>query len=189
MSTLVALYDACVLFSAPLRDLLMQLALSNLFAARWTNAIHEEWIRAVLQKRADLTRESLERTRQLMNQHAEGSLVEGFEWLIPTLVLPDLDDRHVLAAAIHCQANRIVTFNLADFPVDALRPFQIEAIHPDDFVAFLLGSEPAAVCRAIKLHRARLKKPPKSVEEYLATVEAQGLPQSAAQLRRFQELI
>ena len=45
MAAFTALYDACVLYPAPLRDLLMHLALTDLFRARWTEAIHEEWMR------------------------------------------------------------------------------------------------------------------------------------------------
>lgn len=51
-----ALYDACVLYPAPLRDLLMRLALTDLFRARWTDDIHEEWMRSLLANRPDLTR-------------------------------------------------------------------------------------------------------------------------------------
>lgn len=35
-------YDACVLYPAPLRDLLMRLALTDLYRARWSNQIHDE---------------------------------------------------------------------------------------------------------------------------------------------------
>ena len=57
-----ALYDACVLYPAPIRDVLMHLALADLYRARWTNAIHDEWIRSVLKDRPDLTRAQLERS-------------------------------------------------------------------------------------------------------------------------------
>jgi len=93
-----ALYDACVLYPAPVRDVLMHLALAAIYRAHWTNAIHEEWIRSVLKNRPDLTRVQLERTRDLMNAHARDALIQGFEDLIPSLSLPDPDDRHVLAA-------------------------------------------------------------------------------------------
>ncbi len=66
MANFTAIYDACVLYPAPLRDLLMHLALTDLFRAKWTDAIHDEWIRSVLENRPDLTREQLERTRALM---------------------------------------------------------------------------------------------------------------------------
>jgi hypothetical protein len=67
VANFIALYDACVLYPAPLRDLLMHMALTDLYRAKWTNAIHEEWIRNVLANRPDLTRQQLERTCELMN--------------------------------------------------------------------------------------------------------------------------
>lgn len=99
-----ALYDACVLFPAPVRDLLLHLAVTDQFRARWTDAIHEEWIRAVLNSRPDLSRKRLERTRRSMDAHVRDALITDFEDLIPTLTLPDPDDRHVLAAAIRGRA-------------------------------------------------------------------------------------
>ncbi len=125
MGRLTALLDACVLYPAPLRDLLMHLAVADLFRATWTEEIHNEWIRSVLADRPDLSRRQLERTRDLMDVHVRDCLVTGHEHLIPKLSLPDPDDRHVLAAAITCGADVIVTFNLADFPIDALAPHRI----------------------------------------------------------------
>ena len=103
---LIAVYDACVLYPAPLRDLLMHLALTGLFQAKWTDRIHEEWTRNLLEDRPELGREKLERVRRLMDAHAEDCLVTGYEGLIGPLSLPDPDDRHVLAAAIHAKASR-----------------------------------------------------------------------------------
>ena len=99
MSTFTALYDACVLYPAPLRDLLLRLALTDLFRARWSNEIHDEWIRNVLANRPDLKREQLERTRELMNSNVRDSVVSDYEDLIDGLQLPDQGDRHVSAGA------------------------------------------------------------------------------------------
>nr|WP_293862863.1 hypothetical protein [Steroidobacter sp.] len=41
MANFVAIYDACVLYPAPLRDLLIRLALTGLFRAKWSTAIHD----------------------------------------------------------------------------------------------------------------------------------------------------
>lgn len=183
MASFTALYDACVLYPAPLRDLLIRLADTGLFRARWTNAIHEEWIRNVLENRADLSRERLERTRDLMNEHILDSLVTGYENLIPTLNLPDEDDRHVLAAAIRGRADVIVTFNLKDFPEAMLSHYQIEAQHPDVFVLHLLNLDAVSVCTAIRKQRLDLKKPPKTAEELLDTFEEQGLKKTVTYLR------
>lgn len=47
-SPFTAVYDACVLYPAPLRDLLIWLGMSGCFRARWTTQIHEEWKRNLL---------------------------------------------------------------------------------------------------------------------------------------------
>jgi hypothetical protein len=75
----------------------MRLALTDRFRARWSNAIHDEWIRNLLKQRPELDHVALEKTRTLMNSSVRDSLVEGFEHLIPAIELPDPDDRHVVA--------------------------------------------------------------------------------------------
>jgi hypothetical protein len=184
MAALVAFYDANVLYPAELRNLLMYLATTGLFRARWSNAVHEEWISNLLKNRPDLTREKLERTRQLMDKAALDALVEGYEGLIPTLSLPDKNDRHVLAAAIHGGAHTIVTKNLKDFPAKSLQKFKIKAQHPDRFILNLIAQAPSVVLQAAEEHRKSLKKPPKTIAEYLVSLESQDLPESAAALRR-----
>ena len=73
---------------AELRNLLMHLALTGLFRARWSADVHEEWMTSLLRKRPDLTRDKLERTRLLMDRHAVNALVTGYKDLIPGLQLP-----------------------------------------------------------------------------------------------------
>jgi len=189
VAELIVLYDACVLYPAPLRDLLMHLALTDLFQARWSARIHEEWIRNVLASRSDLSRERLERTRRLMDTHIQDALVENYESLIDTLTLPDPDDRHVLAAAITGEANLILTFNLRDFPNEALQPYGTQARHPDQFVSDFIASESGIICDAIKLHRTSLRYPPKNVTEYLEIIERQGLSRTVARLQEYAEFI
>ncbi len=184
-SHFTVVYDACVLYPAPLRDLLMHLALSDLYRARWSDRIHDEWTRNVLASRPDLTQDQLNRTRQLMNAHVRDSLVTGFEYLIPSISLPDPDDRHVAAAAIHSGASLIVTFNLKDFPAEALKPYNLAAQHPDDFIVDLLDLHPAGVLEAAASHRRSLKNPPKAADVYLDTLLAQGLTQSVALMRQW----
>ena len=184
MQEKTAVLDACVLYPAPLRDFLMHLALLDLFRARWTEAIHEEWIRNVLIQRPDLKRDQLLRTKELMNLHTRDSSVEGFENLIETLTLPDANDRHVLTAAIHTKADFIVTFNLRDFPSTALKPYKIEAIHPDKFILSLFEFDEEQVHLAAKRQRQSLKNPPKTQGEYWQTLETNGLVQTVQKLRR-----
>jgi len=183
MANFTVVYDANVLYPAPLRDFLMRLALTDLFRARWSEDIHDEWMRSVLEARPDLTREQLERTRDLMNQHVRDCIVEGYESLTPSLELPDPNDRHVLAAAIHANASVIVTFNLKDFPPEYVAQYGIEAQHPDEFITHLIDLNQARVCAAAEEQRSSLRHPPKTIEEYLDTLLRQGLPQTTALLR------
>ena len=189
MATFTALYDACVLYPAPLRDLLMRLALTDLFRARWSNQIHNEWIENLLEERPELDRKRLERTRELMNSHVRDCIVTGYEGLIDALSLPDPDDRHVLAAAIRTRAHVIVTFNLRDFPPEALEPFCIEAQHPDEFISHLIDLAPGAVCGAVKHQRQCLKNPPKTVDELLEAFARQRLPETVSRLAEFRKLL
>lgn len=184
-----AVYDANVLYPAPLRDLFIRIAHAGLVRARWTEAIHDEWVRNVLADNPALSPDRLARTRSLMNEAVRDCLVTGYEDLIESLSLPDPDDRHVLAAAIRADAEVIVTFNLMDFPAAVLAAFNVEAQHPDDFLVSLFEAATGPVCAAVKRQREGLRNPPKTAEELLATLESQGLVQAVARLREFVELL
>lgn len=183
-SPFTAVYDACVLYPAPLRDLLLWLAVSGSFRARWSEQIQAEWTRSLLTKRPELA-SALERTVELMNHAVPDALVTGHEALITGLELPDPDDRHVLAAAIRCGAGVIVTFNLKDFPQACLDPFSIEAQHPDEFIDNLMALDASVVVKAAQRARANLRSPPYNVEQYLDVLARQGLLQTTKDLRSF----
>ncbi len=165
----------------------MSLAIEDIFRARWTDQIHDEWIRSVLANRKDLNSKQLERTRQLMNAHVEDCLISGYEVLIPGLTLPDPDDRHVLAAAITGRCDVIVTFNKRDFPSASLQSFGIEAQDPDSFLLFQLDLAPGKFLNAVRQHRARLKHPPMHQEQYLETLLRQGLTQVTQALKEYSQ--
>lgn len=178
------IFDACVLYPASLRDLLLSIAYTDAVFPLWSDDIHDEWMNSLLDDRPDLDREDLEETRQIMNRKFPHSLVRGYHTLIETLQLPDPDDRHVLAAAIHAKASLIVTLNLKDFPRSALEPRHVETVSPDDFVCRVTETDPELVCQAVKTLRARLKNPPKSVEEYIDSLRRQGLTKTVAFLEQ-----
>jgi hypothetical protein len=184
-----ALYDANILYPAPIRDLFIRIAQAGLVRAKWTETIHEEWMRNVLKDNPHLSPERLARTRTLMDEAVRDCLVTGYEALIASLSLHDPEDRHVLAAAIHAGADVIVTCNLQDFPAETLARFNIEAHRPDDFPVYLLDEAPGAVCTAVKRQRESLRNPPKTAEELLTTLEGHGLAQAVARLREFIDLL
>jgi hypothetical protein len=180
-----AFLDANVLYPAMLRDLLMRLASRNIFRARWSERVHREWMAALIRDRPDFPTAKLQRTRYLMDAHFDDALVEGYEPLIETLTLPDADDRHVLAAAIHCGASVIVTANLRDFPAEALALHAIEARHPDSFILGLLSASPNEVIGTMRVLRLGLKNPPVTPAGLLAAMSRQGLAASALKFGEF----
>jgi hypothetical protein len=178
----IVVYDACVLYPARLRDLLIRIAQTSVVRARWTNQILDECFRSILEQRPDLRPAALERTRDLMIKAVPDCIVTGYEDLIQGLELADEKDRHVLAAAIRASAQTIVTFNLKDFPAAALDPLGIEAQHPDDFVLDAIDLAPGKISECIRRQAAALKNPPMSIEELLQGLSDAGLPQSVAKL-------
>lgn len=179
----VVIYDACVLYPAPVRDLLLRIALAGVVRARWSDEILDECFRNIAADRPDISLDALTRTRELMCTAVPDGLVTNYDGLADSLVLPDPNDRHVVAAAIRSNAQVIVTFNLKDFPDNVLEPFGIEAKHPDDFVLDAIGIAPGTIARVVSQQAAALKSPPVSLADMLDRLRASGLEQSVAQLR------
>ncbi len=183
MSQFTAFFDANVLYPSSLRSFIMYVIKRNLFRAKWSDMVHEEWIRSVLENVPGTTREKLEVTRRKMNEHALDCLATGFEDLIEGIDLPDKNDRHVLAAAIVSKAGVIVTKNLKHFPAKKLEAYGMEAQHPDEFITHLLDLYEDEIVDAAKEHRASMRNPPKSPAEYLEVLERQGLLEAVKILR------
>ena len=123
-------------------------------------------------------------TRAEHHARAQGQPRPGAEhFLLAAIELPDPDDRHVVAAAIHSGAETIITFNLKDFPAGALGRYHLAAQHPDDFIVDLFDLHPASVLQALAEQRASLKKPPKTTEEFLDILRKQGLTQTVSILK------
>lgn len=176
-------YDANVLYPAPLRDLLVRVGMTGVVRVKWTDEILDEVFRNILKNRPDLMMEKLARTRTLMNNAIRDVRVDAYQRLVGSLNLPDPDDRHILAAAIQCGAQSIVTHNLKDFPADRLGPYGVEAIPPDEFVLDLLDLAPGAVLRVLNEQQSSLKSPPRTLEELIDTLEGNGLVRSMAEAR------
>ena len=183
-ATVCAFLDASVLYPVSLRNLFMRLTLNGLFQARWSAQVHEEWIRAVLRDRPDLPRERLLQVRDAMDEHADDCLITGYESLMGGLDLPDVNDRHVLAAAIVAHADVIVTHNLRHFPSVVLDRYGIEAQHPDEFVRSLLDLSPVLVTDAVRDQQTSLTRPPMTMHDMLALFERAGLIRTVIELRR-----
>ena len=181
--TVIAVYDANVLYPSLLRDILIRVSIAGAVRAHWTEQILEEVFRNLRTNRPDLDAGALDRTRTLMNDAVRDARVTGFEYLIDELELPDPNDRHVLAAAIHARASVIVTANLKDFPAEDLAQYGVTAQHPDAFVTSRFDDDPAAVVDAIRRISTASRRPRLAVTEIIDRLHASELPMLAERLR------
>lgn len=179
---MIVVYDANVLYPFTVRDILIQLATTEVFKARWSEEVNDEWIRNLLVNSPNLDAMKVKEIAKKMGEAVRDCLIEGYENLIPSIQLPDPDDRHVVAAAIKARADLIVTFNLKDFPQSALADFQIEAVHPDNFILDVADLAPRETLLAAQLCWKRRGKPPLTWDEFLRSLERANLPKTSAHL-------
>lgn len=133
--------DACVLANFGVCDFMLRLAETpRLYSPRWSDKILDETNRTQLEN-LRWPKEIANSFQSQLRSHFPESLVSGYDHLIDRCE-NDPKDKHVLACAIHCQAEVIVTFNLRDFKPEALEPWRVIAQHPQDYLLALYSIEP-----------------------------------------------
>ena len=158
ISDFPAIVDACVLVQAAVRDTLLRLFERRLFLARWSDEIIEETVRA-LRGKLGRTAQQTDRLVNELRTHFPDAWVEpGYHELISIMTNHE-KDRHVLAAAVKTPCEVIVTYNLRHFPKEALKPFGIEAKHPDEFLIDLYHIDGEIVIHELHEQGAALNKP------------------------------
>ena len=187
-SRYTVILDANVLYPQLLRDTLLSLAGENLYHARWSATINDEWVRNLAKNKPEIA-DRLPAVVKLMCVSVPDCLVTHYEKLAGSIDLPDPDDRHVVAAAIVGHADAIVTFNIKDFPQAVLQPYGIEVQHPDEFIVNQLQLHKIQALSAIKKMRARWTNPARSAQELINAFELRGLPLTADLLREAVALI
>lgn len=178
---LAAILDTCVLWPSLQRDFLLSMAVEGLYRPLWSEAILEELHRHERYKLTDRgtpEHEALEQADRLlenMRVHFDDALVTGWEPLEGTFDLPDVDDEHVLAAAVVGGAGVIVTDNLRHFPA-GLVPSDIHVLTGREFAASTADVDPERAARAICVmatRRTRAKHSPHQLVQLL--VERYGM--------------
>lgn len=162
---LKAVIDACVLFQAAVRDTLLRAAEAGLYEVYWSEIILDEISRNLL-KTGTMKQKQVQRLLAALRQFFPKAMVKGFEYLIPEMKNDD-KDRHVLAAAVVAEAQVIVTSNLKDFPEQVLKPYEIEALSPDEFLIYLFDEAPKTMMEIVTQQAAELRNPPRTVTEVL----------------------
>lgn len=152
-----AVLDACVLFPTILREILIGTAQAGVFVPVWSQRILDEWTHAALRLGPDQARIAGVEAA-LLASHFPGAMVPGDDAGLRGLDLPDPADAHVVATALACGAEVIVTANLRDFPRSALAAVGLRAQHPDPFLLDCLARGPQAVQDSVTAtHRRALQ--------------------------------
>jgi predicted nucleic acid-binding protein len=183
-SPVVAVCDACILYPFHLRNVIAQAGVDRLVHVRWTDEIHEEWMRNLVANVPDLSVQRLNATKQLMAIALPDATVSGYERHVETISLPDPDDRHVVAAAIEAKATHILTWNLRHFPARVLKARGLVRQTPDAFLADLYDQVPQLLLASLANARRNLSKSALSAEEFLNVLREQKLTQLDKRLRR-----
>jgi len=146
--------DACVLFPTVLRELLAGAAAAGLYRPCWTARILEEWARAVRKLGPGAEPVARGEIAALRAAFPQAEVPEAAH-IARRLHLPDENDLHVLAAAIACGADGIVTFNAADFPRGTLAAEGLTRRDPDGLLWDLASHHPGVMARVVETVRAR----------------------------------
>jgi len=180
----VAVIDACVLYPFHLRNIVVQAAVDRLIQGRWTNEIHDEWMRGLAGRAPNIPHERLEATRSLMNEALPTATIRGYEDHIAAVSLPDPGDRHVVAAAIAAKASVILTWNLRHFPAKEWRKFGLLRETPDAFLSGLYDKVPGLMLGSLANARRNLSKSNISATDFLEILRNQNLVQLAKRVEK-----
>jgi hypothetical protein len=171
----VAIFDACILYPFHLRNVVVQAAMDRLVEARWTEEIHDEWIRNLAAGASAVPIERLQNTRRLMDNVLPTAMVSGYENHIPKVNLPDPNDRHVVAAGIAADASIILTWNLRHFPAKELKKFGLRRETPDAFLSGLYDKVPDLTVGSLANARRNLTKTRVSASDFIKILDNQKL--------------
>lgn len=173
--------DTNVIYPIEIRDILFWFAHYGLYTPKWSTHIFTEW-EGVMRRKGISEEEIVKRTNKARLAFPD-ALVHNYESLIVRLELPDIEDRHILAAAIRCNAHLIVTNNLKDFPPEILEPYGLSAKSADDFLADLVDLNKEIALIAFRKLVSNRTNPDMNELAVLDAMRRNGLNQTADSLQ------
>lgn len=177
-----AVLDTCVLYPFSLCDMLLRLADRELYDLYWSRRILLELERTLLGH--GLTpRQATWRVGQMRRAFPAAEVPAAAVGRLEHRMLNHPKDRHVLATAVVSRADAIVTFNLRHFTSEALDSYEMEVLHPDQFLVGLHDLDGDQVQAEIDAQSAALRRPPVSRSDLILMLERAGVPKFAARLR------
>lgn len=169
----------------PLCDTLLRAAEAEIYQIYFSQEILEGATRNLV-KNGRMTDAKALRFQKELKKNFPEAMVEVPSHLVAAMT-NDLSDRHVVAAAIVAKAAVIVTSNLRDFPLEALAPWGIEALHPDDFLVYLDEHFPEKMFQVIQQQSEDLENPPVNVAQLLNKLEKNNkVPNFARTIRCYE---
>jgi predicted nucleic acid-binding protein len=168
-----AFFDTNVLYGALLNDFILELADRSLFRPLWSKDVLFELAKNLVKHGEDPV--LVEKRVGTMERYFADAMVTGYDGLVPTMT-NDEKDRHVLAAAVRGGAEVLVTFNTRDFPQDSVEPFDLEVVHPDDFLLDQLDLYHAPTLRALVELVEGYDSPAMTVDHFLLALARAGVP-------------
>ena len=178
-----AVLDTNVVYPVIIRDILLWFGHYDLYTPKWSEHIFQEWKKIMLEKGVNEL-DAVNRINKV-NQAFPDALIINYKGLIDKLELPDVDDRHVLAAAIKVNANLIVTNNIKDFPRHYLQSFGLNAKTADDFLTDIIDLNQEQAIAAFKEMVLNKKNPKMDELEVLNQLRNAGLKDTANYLHAF----
>jgi hypothetical protein len=154
-----------------------------LISVVWSKEILSEMTGHLVANLSGFDEAAAQRLTDLMNEYFPAAEIEPNDdcfTQLNSVILPDEDDHHVLAAALAAEADAICTMNTKDFPADAIARLGLGVASPDDLLCGLIAASPhemAAVHAMVLEDHAEA-----SGEEALAHLMAAGAPNAARQL-------
>lgn len=176
-----AFFDACALYGIRFTDLVLRLADAGAFRVLWSDEVLEEVRRNLIA--SGVVPDAVDPRLRAMRDYFPDARVVGFDSLTERMDC-DPKDRHVLAAAVRANAGVLVTFNLKDFPDHAVAPFDVEVVHPDDFLLDQLDLFPGLVIGVLRELASDYENPPQTIEDVLDVLRRAGVPHFAEEVRR-----
>lgn len=179
---MLAVLDANILYSFQLRSLLLHCAVQGVYQPLWSADILEEARRNLIRKGV-MTDAQWSSLNAQVEKHFSDALGYGYDGAASGLDLPDEGDRHVVALAVHYEADAIVTWNTKDFPPATLKQVGLTRVRPPTFIKMLWETDQKGVFEAARQDRRSMSKSRPSTEEYLNRLR------SSAQIPSFARIL
>jgi predicted nucleic acid-binding protein len=140
------LIDTCVLFPTIMRTLLLDAIKLKGDSAFWSEKILSEWS-ASAKKVGELGQLQADAEISILRANWPNSIIGFSLELEDSLFLPDLNDRHVLAAAIAGKCDAIITLNKKDFPRQILSQYGLIRLDPDYVILEYLEDDASSIIK------------------------------------------